>query len=285
MAFSTSFPKTRLWSLSGWDQWLTDNRELLSWSLRDITKIFRIPHLFPRQLYLQIITTDTMLSAFFFHGFFAGFPSSFVDRVSWVEYFKRVLVFNRCIFCSLQFRLTLQRMKHPGIKYYTLVLVACENIRFSSLFADGGSEERGETDVFAGYTFSLSFHTYFLVHRRMTQETPKASAFNCYIFKRLTGVVAIESEYLFSFSVKRLDATQFRGWSGKFLFWGSKLWFRKDCWTFWWQITSQRDDNVFLNLWTPVAVGAGKTALRAEANRSEEGTQKRLHFEYPWNLV
>ena len=216
MAFSTSFPKTRLWSLSGWDQWLTDNRELLSWSLRDITKIFRIPHLFPRQLYLQIFTTDTMLSAFFFHGFFAGFPSSFVDRVSWVEYFKRVLVFNRCIFCSLQFRLTLQRMKHPGIKYYTLVLVACENIRFSSLFADGGSEERGETDVFAGYTFSLSFHTYFLVHRRMTQETPKASAFNCYIFKRLTGVVAIESEYLFSFSVKRLDATQFRGWSGKF---------------------------------------------------------------------
>ena len=122
MVFATSFPKTRLWSLSGWDQWLTDNRELLSWSLRNITKIFRIPRLFLRQLYLQIIRIDTMLSAFFFHGFFAGFPSSFVYGVSWVEYFKRVLVFNRCIFCSFQFRLTLQRMKHPGIKYYTLVL-------------------------------------------------------------------------------------------------------------------------------------------------------------------
>ena len=60
-------------------------------------------------------------------------------------------------------------------------------------------------------SFSLSFHTYFLVERRMTRETPKASAFNYYIFQRLTGVVAIESEYLFSFSVKHLDATQFRG--------------------------------------------------------------------------
>ena len=60
-------------------------------------------------------------------------------------------------------------------------------------------------------SFSLSFHTYFLVERRMTRETPKASAFNYYILQRLTGVVAIESEYLFSFSVKHLDATQFRG--------------------------------------------------------------------------
>ena len=31
-------------------------------------------------------------------------------------------------------------------------------------------------------------------------------------------------------------------------------------------------------LWTPVAVGAGNTALRAEANRSEESTQKQSHF-------
>ena len=268
MVFATSFPKTRLWSLSGWDQWLTDNRELLSWSLRNITKIFRIPHLFPGQLYLQIIRIDTMLSAFFFHGFFAGFPSSFVDRVSWVEYFKRVLVFNRCIFCSLQFRLTLQRMKHPGIKYYTLVLVACENIRFSSLFADGDSEERGETDVFAGYTFSLSFHTYFLVERRMTQETPKASAFNYYIFQRLTGVVTIESEYLFSFSVKHLDATQFRGGSRNFSPGGIQTLVQKGLLNFLWQITSHRDDHVFLNLWTPVTIGAGNTALQAEANRS-----------------
>ena len=285
MVFATSFPKTRLSSLSGWDQRLTDNRELLSWSLRNITKIFRIPHVFPRQLYLQIFTTDTMLSAFFFHGFFAGFPSSFVDGVSWVEYFKRVLVFNRCIFCSFQFRLTLQRMKHPGIKYYTLVLVACENIRFSSLFADGDSEERGETDVFAGYTFSLSFHRYFLVERRMTRETPKASAFNYYIFQRLTGVVAIESEYLFSFSVKHLDATQFRGGSRNFSPGGSKLWFGKDCWTFWWQITSQRGDHVFLNLWMPVAVGAGNTALRTGRTDHRRVPKNNYILEYPWNLV
>ena len=41
---------------------------------------------------------------------------------------------------------------------------------------------------------------------------------------------------------------------------------------------SHRDDHVFPNLWTPVAFGAGNTALRAEANRSLEGTQKQLHF-------
>ena len=29
-----------------------------------------------------------------------------------------------------------------------------------------------------------------------------------------------------------------------------------------------RDDNVFLNLWTPLAVGSGNTALGAEVNRS-----------------
>ena len=134
-------------------------------------------------------------------------------------------------------------------------------------------------------SFSLSFHNYFLVQRRMTRETPKASAFNCYIFKRLTGVVAIESEYLFSFSVKRLDATQFRGWSGKFLFWGSKLWFRKDCWTFWWQITSQRDDNVFLNLWTPVAVDEGNTALRTWRTYHRGLPKNNYILEHPWNLV
>ena len=32
-------------------------------------------------------------------------------------------------------------------------------------------------------------------------------------------------------------------------------------------------DYVFLNLWKPVAIGAGNTALQAEANRSLEGTQ------------
>ena len=42
-----------------------------------------------------------------------------------------------------------------------LALLACENIRFSSLFAAGdvsrnvpSGEERGETDVFAGYRFA-----------------------------------------------------------------------------------------------------------------------------------
>ena len=35
---------------------------------------------------------------------------------------------------------------------------------------------------------------------------------------------------------------------------------------------------MFLNLWTPVAVGAGNTALRAEANISVEGNQKQSHF-------
>ena len=65
----------------------------------------------------------------------------------------------------------------------------------------------------------------------MTRETPKASAFNYYIFQRLKGVVAIESEYLFSFSVKHLDATQFRGDGSRSFPWGggggSKLWFGK----------------------------------------------------------
>ena len=81
-------------------------------------------------------------------------------------------------------------------------------------------------------SFSLSFHTYFLVQRSMTQATTKANAFNYYIFQRLTFIVAIESEYLFSVSVKRLDATQFRGRSRSFSLGGSKLWFGKDCWTF-----------------------------------------------------
>ena len=39
-----------------------------------------------------------------------------------------------------------------------------------------------------------------------------------------------------------------------------------------------RDDYVFLNLWKPDAISAGNTALRAEANRSLEGTQLQSHF-------
>ena len=34
--------------------------------------------------------------------------------------------------------------------FTTKVSIACENIRFSSLFAAEGREERRETDVFAG---------------------------------------------------------------------------------------------------------------------------------------
>ena len=44
------------------------------------------------------------------------------------------------------------------------------------------------------------------------------------------------------------------GWGSRnfFIGWGSKLWFKRDCWTFLWQITSHRDDHVFLNLWAPI---------------------------------
>ena len=35
---------------------------------------------------------------------------------------------------------------------------------------------------------------------------------------------------------------------------------------------------MFLNLWKPVATGAGNTALRAEANGSLEGNQLQSHF-------
>ena len=136
-------------------------------------------------------------------------------------------------------------------------------------------------------SLSLSFHNYFLVQRRMTRETPKASAFNYYIFQRLKGVVAIESEYLFSFSVKHLDATQFRGDGSRNFPWGggSKLWFGKYCWTFLWQVTSQRDDHVFLNLWTPVAVDEGNTALRTWRTYHRGLPKNNYILEHPWNLV
>ena len=47
---------------------------------------------------------------------------------------------------------------------------------------------------------------------------------------------------------------------------------------FLWQITFYRDYPMFLNLWTPVIVGVGNTALQAVANRSHKGTQKQLQF-------
>ena len=62
----------------------------------------------------------------------------------------------------IQFILQLANRVH--IKCNKVMLpVACENIRFSSLFAAGdvsrnvpSDEERGETDVFAGYATSLN---------------------------------------------------------------------------------------------------------------------------------
>ena len=51
------------------------------------------------------------------------------------------------------------------------------------------------------------------------------------------------------------------------------------------EITSHRDDHVFLNLWAPVAVSAGNTALWAEANDQRRVPKNNYIFEYPWNLV
>ena len=56
-----------------------------------------------------------------------------------------------------------KRWCERGIYYgIEAVSLACENIRFSSLFAARdvpSGEERGETDVFAGYRFFKSFAT------------------------------------------------------------------------------------------------------------------------------
>ena len=54
-------------------------------------------------------------------------------------------------------RVNKKHLARFSIVQFSLVYIACENIRFSSLFASGdarnvpGGEERGETDVFAGY--------------------------------------------------------------------------------------------------------------------------------------
>ena len=60
---------------------------------------------------------------------------------------------------------------------------------------------------------------------------------------------------------------------------GSILWFRKDRWTCLWQITSHRDDHMFPNLSKLVAVGAGNTALWAEARYHRRVPKNnKLHF-------
>ena len=63
-----------------------------------------------------------VLSSFVFHGFFARFSSPFVDGISWVKYFKGVLVFNECISSSFVLSFTQQRMKYPEITDRKLVL-------------------------------------------------------------------------------------------------------------------------------------------------------------------
>ena len=65
------------------------------------------------------------------------------------------------IFCAhpgVGIRLNLWKLLGES-RYPGALLLACENIRFSSLFVAGdvyvpSDEERGETDVFAGYSFA-----------------------------------------------------------------------------------------------------------------------------------
>ena len=63
-----------------------------------------------------LLTSLRVLSAFLFHGLFACFSSPFVDGISWIKYFKSILVFNGSIFCLFVLSFTQQRMKHPGVK-------------------------------------------------------------------------------------------------------------------------------------------------------------------------
>ena len=58
--------------------------------------------------------------------------------------------------------------------------------------------------------------------------------------------------------------------------------------SFLWQITSHKDNHVFLNQWTPVAVGAGTTVLRADVTdhtRVPPSPQNCIFSEYPCNLA
>ena len=56
-------------------------------------------------------------SSFVFHGFFACFPSPFIDGVSWIKYFKRIFVFDVSIPGQFLLSFALQRMSHPGKKH------------------------------------------------------------------------------------------------------------------------------------------------------------------------
>ena len=56
-------------------------------------------------------------SSFVFHGFFACFPSPFIDGVSWIKYFKCIFVFDVSIPGQFLLSFALQRMSHPGKKH------------------------------------------------------------------------------------------------------------------------------------------------------------------------
>ena len=55
-------------------------------------------------------------SSFVFHGFFACFPSPFIDGVSWIKYFKRVFIFDVSIPGQFLLSFALQGMSHPEKK-------------------------------------------------------------------------------------------------------------------------------------------------------------------------
>ena len=55
------------------------------------------------------------LSPFVLHGFFAQFSAPFVNGISWIVDFKRILVFNESIPSSFAFVFAHQCMKHPAI--------------------------------------------------------------------------------------------------------------------------------------------------------------------------
>ena len=63
-------------------------------------------------------------------------------------------------------------MQVASIRPQAIKSLACENIRFSSLFVAGdvSREERGETDVFAGYEITQEFRSLHLAFARKQEN-------------------------------------------------------------------------------------------------------------------
>ena len=63
-------------------------------------------------------------------------------------------------------------MQVASIRPQAMKSQACENIRFSSLFVAGdvSREERGETDVFAGYEITQEFRSLHLAFARKQEN-------------------------------------------------------------------------------------------------------------------